>query len=322
MSDDKKDVTKEIIKLTESNIKDMIYEIRGQKVMLDFVLAKIYGYETRKLNEQVKNNQEKFPKKYRFKLTKRELLYVERSKNRTSELWARGKGGRTWLPWAFTEQGIYMLMTVLKGKLATKQSIALIDCFKAMKDYIEENTQLLAVDRFNILENKVEKNIKDIKQIKGDLKVVMDNFVDPSKYKHFLLLNGERIESDIAYQTIYKIAKKNIIIVDDYISIKTLQLLKVCDSSIVISIYSDNKSKDKITDELLNDFVLDSGINITIKPNNNRFHDRYIFIDHLTDNFKVFHCGTSSKDAGNRIHTIVEINEIEPYMRLLNKIIK
>ena len=63
MFDDKKDVTKEIIKLTESNIKDMIYEIRGQKVMLDFELAKIYGYETRKLTEQVKNNEEKFPKK-------------------------------------------------------------------------------------------------------------------------------------------------------------------------------------------------------------------------------------------------------------------
>ena len=212
-------------------------------------------------------------------------------------------------------------MTVLKGKLATKQSIALIDCFKTMKDYIQENIELLGIDRFNKLENKVEINTNDIKRIKTDLQVVIDNFVDPSKYKHFLLLNGERIESDIAYQTIYRFAKKNIIIVDDYINIKTLQLLKVCDSSVIISIYSDNKSKDKITEEYPNDFVLDSGINITIKPNNNRFHDRYIFIDHLTDNFKVFHCGTSSKDAGNRIHTIVEISEIELYMRLLNEII-
>ena len=106
MFDDKKDVTKEIIKLTESNIKDMIYEIRGQKVMLDFELAKIYGYETRKLTEQVKNNEEKFPKKYRFKRIKSELLYVVKSKKRISELWSKGKGGRTSLPWAFTEQGI------------------------------------------------------------------------------------------------------------------------------------------------------------------------------------------------------------------------
>ena len=69
-------------------------------------------------------------------------------------------------------------MTVLKGKLATKQSIALIDCFKAMKDYIQENTQLLGIDRVDKIEEKVEKNTNDIKQIKGDLKVVMDNFVD------------------------------------------------------------------------------------------------------------------------------------------------
>ena len=157
-------------------------------------------------------------------------------------------------------------MTVLKGKLATKQSIALIDCFKTMKDYIQENIELLGIDRFNKLENKVEINTNDIKRIKTDLQVVIDNFVDPSKYKHFLLLNGERIESDIAYQTIYRFAKKNIIIVDDYINIKTLQLLKVCDSSVIISIYSDNKSKDKITEEYPNDFVLDSGINSVLSP--------------------------------------------------------
>ena len=178
MSNSKKDITNEIIELTESNIKDMIYEIRGQKVMLDFDLARIYGYETKRFNEQIKNNKEKFPKKYRFRLTKVELLNFERSKKSTSELWAAGKGGRAYLPYAFTEQGIYMLMTVLKGKLATKQSIALIDCFKAMKDYIQENTQLLGIDRVDKIEEKVEKNTNDIKQIKGDLKVVMDNFVD------------------------------------------------------------------------------------------------------------------------------------------------
>ena len=82
MSNSKKDITNEIIELTESNIKDMIYEIRGQKVMLDFDLARIYGYETKRFNEQIKNNKEKFPKKYRFRLTKVELLNFERSKNR------------------------------------------------------------------------------------------------------------------------------------------------------------------------------------------------------------------------------------------------
>ena len=259
-----------------------------------------------------------------FKLTREELNEIVMSQNVISpnENYFSGQsGGSRKLPCAFTEQGIYMLMTVLKGEIAIKQSISIIRLFKVMKDYIQENTQFLSIAKINKLENKVEQNRTEIKQIKDNLKAIMDNFIDPTKHKHYLLFNGERIESDIAYQEIYKLAKNSVIVVDDYINIKTLQLLKACDSSITISIYSDNKSKDKITDELLNDFVLDSGINITIKPNNDIFHDRYIFIDHLTDNFKVFHCGTSSKDAGNKIHTIVEINEKEPYMTLLNEMI-
>ena len=120
---------KEIIipELNNETIESMIYVIRGQKVMLDFELAKIYGYETKRFNEQVKNNINKFPERYRFQITNEELKEIAWSKKSTAQIWATNKGGRTSLPYAFTEQGIYMLMTVLKGDLATKQSIALID---------------------------------------------------------------------------------------------------------------------------------------------------------------------------------------------------
>lgn len=111
-----------------------IYTIRGQKVMLDFELADIYGYETKRFNEQVKNNIEKFDDDFRFQLTKDEWEFL-RSKISTSKSEV-GSGGRRYLPFAFTEQGIYMLMTVLKGELAVKQSKALIRTFKQMKDYI------------------------------------------------------------------------------------------------------------------------------------------------------------------------------------------
>ena len=103
----------------------MIYIIRGQKVMLDFELAEIYGYETRTFNQQVKNNINKFDEDFRFQLSKNEWDEILMSKKLISS-W----GGSRKLPYAFTEQGIYMLMTVLKGDLATKQSIALIDAFK------------------------------------------------------------------------------------------------------------------------------------------------------------------------------------------------
>ncbi|MCR5462304.1 MAG: ORF6N domain-containing protein, partial [bacterium] len=232
-----------IPELNREKIESMIYVIRGVKVMLDFDLAKIYGYETKSFNQQVKRNINKFPDRYRFQLTKAEIENLVRSQNVTSQdSWHSNEGGSKYLPYAFTEQGIYMLMTVLKGELATKQSIILIDSFKQMKDYIIESNNLSSTNELLKLTNKVsaleiskyntdksiEKLNKDNKKIKKKLEIVMDNFIDPSKFKHYLILDGERIEAIIAYQTIYSLAKKSIYIIDDYIDVKTLQLLKVC----------------------------------------------------------------------------------------------
>ena len=117
--------------LNNKTIESMIYIVRGEKVMLDFELAQIYGYETRTFNQQVKRNIDKFPERYRFQLTPDEISEISKSQNVITIMQTKGvKGGRVSLPYAFTEQGIYMLMTVLKGDLATKQSIALIDAFK------------------------------------------------------------------------------------------------------------------------------------------------------------------------------------------------
>ena len=113
---------KEIIipELNSETIESMIYIIRNQKVMLDFELAKIYGYETKRFNEQVKRNIDKFPNDFRFILTKEEIEILVRCKNFTSRSWKHSnEGGRRYLPYAFTEQGIYMLMTVLKGDFDT-----------------------------------------------------------------------------------------------------------------------------------------------------------------------------------------------------------
>ena len=129
--------------MDNKKIENMIYEIRGQRVMLDFDLARIYGYETKRFNEQVKNNIEKFDDDFRFQLTHEETDSLSRSKILTSMQTKGVKGGRSYLPFAFTESGIYMLMTVLKGDLAVKQSKALIRTFRAMKDYIIENQDLV-----------------------------------------------------------------------------------------------------------------------------------------------------------------------------------
>ena len=148
MATEKKDLegqsaTNEIAIVDERIIRDKIYEVRGVKVMLDFELAEIYGYTTKQFNEQVKNNVTKFDEDFRFQLTKEEVEECSRSKQSTLNR-GEGRGSNLkYLPWAFTESGIYMLMTVLRGELATQQSKALIRTFRAMKDYIIENQGLI-----------------------------------------------------------------------------------------------------------------------------------------------------------------------------------
>ena len=302
------------IELTQDNIESMIYIVRGQKIMLDFDLARIYGYETRKLNEQVKNNMEKFDNDFCFLLTKNEWELILKSKKRISN-W----GGRRKLPYAFTEQGIYMLMTVLKGELAVKQSKALIRLFKRMKDYIVENA--LTYNNASLINDKFAAYDKRFDKVETDLKKVMDNFIDPSIYKHFLILDGQKLEADIAYQTIYRLAKHSLLIVDDYIDVKTLNLLKVCNSDIEVIVSSDNKARNKLDDSLIADFQKETNLKISFKKNNNKFHDRYIVVDYKTDNECIYHCGASSKDAGNRITTINIIDEKEVYRGLIDNIL-
>ena len=192
-------------------IKSKIHDVDGVPVMLDFELAKLYGYETRAFNQQVTNNIDKFDSDFMFKLSENKWNEILISKNLMSS-W----GGIRRIPYAFTEQGVYMLMTVLKGDLATKQSKLLIRTFKAMKDYIVEKDRLsnskeiLELSHNNevlTLKSTVNENSLDIEYLKiqnnynknkfktiddrfdnveKELVKVMDNFIDPSKYKHYI----------------------------------------------------------------------------------------------------------------------------------------
>ena len=308
----------ELIIINQDNIKDLIYEIRGQKVMLDFDLARIYGYETKRFNEQVKNNIHKFPEDFIFQLQNNEMDYILRSKKSTAN---KLSSKRRYKPYAFTEKGIYMLMTVLKGELATQQSIALIRLFQSMKDYIVQTNNLVTTNEVLRISRQVDENTRKISTIENKLDVVMDNFIDPSTYKHFLILDGERIEADIAYQTIYSLAKESIILIDDYIDLRTLKLLKNASKETNITIISDNIAKDKLTNGDFNDFLIDTGINVTIKPTNNKVHDRYIVIDYKTGNEAIYHSGSSSKDTGNKITTITRIEKPGIYHPFLDDLL-
>lgn len=308
------DENREIVVIDETTMKSKIYYIRGQKVMLDFELAEIYGYTTTRFNEQVKNNAEKFDEDFMFQLAKAEFENLMSKKSTSS--W----GGRRKLPYAFTEQGIYMLMTVLRGELAVKQSKALIRMFKQMKDFIVENQDFITSKELLQIAVQTNQNTKDIATInnkistlatKEDLKKVMDNFIDPDTYKHFLLMNGDKIEADVAYTKIYTSAKKSIYVIDNYIGLKTLELLRAAKDNVEIIVFSDNvKNKDMLTKNILNDFRKDyPNINLKMKVAGKKYHDRYIAIDYGAENEDFYLCGASSKDAGNKISSITKIEE-------------
>ena len=308
---------KEIVVIDETTIKNKIYYIRNQKVMLDFDLAEIYGYSTKRFNEQVKRNNEKFDDDFMFQLTEEEISEISRSQNATLNK-GTGRGSNIkYKPYVFTEQGIYMLMTVLRGELAVKQSKALIRMFKQMKDFIIENQDFIGSKELLQIAVQTNQNTKDIAEMKSqmatkeDLKKVMENFIDPDTYKHFLLMNGDKIEADVAYTKIYKSAKKSIFVIDNYIGLKTLELLRTAKDNVEVIIFSDNvRNKDMLTKSILDDFIRDyPNINLKIKIAGKKYHDRYISIDYGTENEAFYLCGASSKDAGNKISSITKIEE-------------
>ena len=327
-------------------LKDKIYLIRGVQVMLDSDLAEIYGYTTKRLNEQVKNNIEKFDEEdLMFQLTKEEKDITNninlRSKFSTLE---QGKYSK-YLPYAFTEQGVYMLMTVLKGELATKQSKALVRLFKQMKDYIVDNQQMInqrdflrfslqtAENAQNMIEfrnklteidDKVENVVSNLGDMvrKSELSPIMLNLGKPEIPPGWLILNGQPVESDLAYQQIYTLANKSIAIIDNYISLKTLVLFKHAKQNASITIYTDNINNGLHKVEF-DDFCKEySGLKIEIRKADNIFHDRYIILDYNSPDEKIYHCGSSSKDGGRKVTTITKIDDTSIYKPLLAQLQK
>ena len=203
MSEDKK---KEIavIEINEEFMKQKLYEFRGCKVLLDADLAEVYGYELKAFNQQVKRNIERFQNDMMFQLSDDEVEYL-RSQFVTANISSKSRSN----PYVFTEQGVYMLMTVLKGELAVRQSIALVRTFKKMKDYILENRDLIGqremlqlsmetannrieINKINSDMISLEKQISDVAEglkdviTKSELADMMNSFVSDDDEKVFL----------------------------------------------------------------------------------------------------------------------------------------
>ena len=282
----------EVLELnTVDNIINSIYIIRGQQVMLDSDLAKIYGYEVKRLNEQVKRNIKRFPEDFMFQLTREEIDFVKSqfATSRITSLFEGQEGGRRKLPYVFTEQGIYMLATVLKGELAEQQSIFIMRAFKEMRHYIRQNRQFVTQSEMNLVTAKV-----------SELSVQM---------------------ADVAYIDIYQQATKSIYVVDDYMNTKTLQLLSQKQSGVEVILFTENGHGKKgfLTSAVVKDFI-NQYPTLRIKPNPD-CHDRWIVLDYELSTEAVYHCGASSKDAGKKLCAINKVDSVQMIHPVIDRLL-
>lgn len=317
--------------MTIDDICNRVYVIRGQQVMLDYDLAEFYGYEVKALNQQVKRNIDRFPEDFMFQLKKEEVP-KEFSKSQIVTLNEKGNKRGTnikKMPYAFTEQGIYMLATVLKGQLAEQQSIFIMRAFREMRHYIKQNQQFVTPSELRLVTAKVSEisvqvaGVVDWKNksedrfdnIQRSIDALSENFVLEKDFKNFVIYKGQKFEADAAYIDIYQQAKKSIYVVDNYVNTKTLQLLSQKQEGVEIVLFTENGHGKKgfLSTAVVNDF-LQQYPPLRIKPNAD-CHDRLIVLDYGEPTEQAYHCGASSKDAGKKlcaINIILETSMIHP----------
>lgn len=258
-------------------LKDKIHSIRGKYVMLDNDLAEVYGVELKRLNEQVKRNMNRFPENFMFQLKKDEIL---RSQIATSSL----HGGRRYLPYAFTEQGVAMLSAVLKSKTAIEVSIRIIDAFVHMRRYLKTNAHI-----FCRLEHIELKQLEHGQKISNLFKAIEDQSIKPKKSIFF---DGQVFDAHKFTSDLVRSAVESIILIDNYFDDTTLSILSKKKKDVKIKIYTKHTPKQLIYDckkfnEQYPELVLQKF---------DDSHDRFLIID----NKEVYHIGASLKDLGKK----------------------
>lgn len=290
-------MTTDIQPADPAQIRDFIYTVRGVQVMLDSDLAKLYGVETKRLNETVKRNINRFPDEFRFQVTKKEIEILVshtdrpvydslRSQFATSK---KGRGGRRTLPYAFTEQGVAMLSAVLRSETAVNVSVQIMNAFVAMRRFIGAyHTLFERVDQVEL------KQLKDKSEIDEKFERVFDAIegreISP---KQGLVYDGQVFDAHAFVSKIIRSAKKSITIVDNYIDTTVLTLLtnrrkgvkvRLCTKSIskrlTLGVRKFNEQYGQLEVEERNDI-----------------HDRFIIVDDKT----IYHTGASLKDLGKKV---------------------
>ena len=286
--------------ISNENIKNLIYTIRGKQVMLDSDVANLYNYKTKSLNLAVKRNIERFPEESCFKLTEEEFKNLRFQFETLNKKTNNGGVTRKYLPYVFTEQGIAMLAGVLKSEIAVKVSISIIKVFVEMKKFINSNGQIF--ERLTNIEYKLLEHDKKFDSLFNELQ--KDN-----SFKQKVFFKGQIWDSYSLIIDLIKKAKSKILVIDNYVDDSLLKMLSKKDKDVEVVVLTSEKSN--ITKLDIKKFNKQYP---TLKiAKTNKFHDRFIVID----NNELYHLGASIKDLGNKcfgINKIEDRNIIEKVM--------
>ena len=295
MSEDKK-----IVVVGNTEIQNMIYSVRGKQVMVDSDLAELYKVTTGRLNEQVKRNLNRFPSQFMFQLTDDEYKSLI-SQNAISK---KGRGGRRTLPYVFTEQGIAMLSAVLKSDIAVDVSIKIMDTFVKMRNFLLSNREMFArLDRIELKQLETDKKLEEVfNYIATNTEVKQNIFFDGQIYDAFRFIVG-----------LIGKAKKEIILIDNYVDINTLNIL--CKKNEGVNVIIATAGKGNLSSKDINNFNSQYS-KLSVKTNKD-FHDRFLIIDKT----EVYHIGASIKDTGKKSFGITKIEEKDVIISILNKVI-
>ncbi len=284
-------------------IRDIIYFVRGQQVLLDSDLAALYKVDTKVFNQAVKRNIERFPAKFRFQLTQEEYDSL-RSQILTSK---KGRGGRRYMPYVFTEQGVAMLSAVLRSDTAIQVSIQIINAFVEMRRFIASNATLF--ERISAVELK---QLEYQKQTDEKSDKVFEYIDDHAESEQKIFFDGQIYDALELLISLVRKAIKKIVLIDGYVDIGTLNILAKKNPGVDVIIYTFNNTR--LSNRDINTFNSQYP-NLTVK-HMTAFHDRFLILDDTVG----YHVGASLKDAGKKCFGISQIQDEQTIQDILNRL--
>lgn len=292
---------------TVESIRDRVYIIRGQQVMLDTDLADLYGYEVKRLNEQVKRNIRRFPEDFRFQLNESEIPERLKSQFATLNIQENKRGMHIKkMPYAFTEQGIYMLATVLRGELAEQQSIFIMRAFKEMRHFIANNALLF--EKINAIELKQLEYQKDADEKFGR---IFEYMAEHEESNQKIFYDGQIFDAFSFLADVIRHAKQEIVLIDGYIDVVTLNILAKKNAGVDVFAYTLPSAR--ISTQDINNFNAQYPT-LTVKRTT-AFHDRFLIMDGVEG----YHIGASLKDAGKKCFGINKIEGADDVKDIMKK---